>query len=53
MISKMLFLLLTINGNDQYKTSYNRNLGCEPIRVIFGAPLESKTELPIELLAAV
>ena len=47
-VVKMLFVLLTINGNDLYETSRNRSLGCKLVGVVLEAPLKPKLELPIE-----
>ena len=45
---KMLFVLLTINGNDLCETSRNRNPECEPVGFVFKASLELKRGIPIE-----
>ena len=45
---KMLFVSLTINGNDLCETSRDRSPGCEPVGVVLEAPLEPKSGLPIE-----
>ena len=44
-VPKMLFVLLTINGNNLCETSHDRSPGCKLIGVVFEAPLEPETEL--------
>ena len=45
---KMLFVLLTININNLYKTFHNVSPGCKSIGIVFKASLEPKLELPIK-----
>ena len=49
----MLFELLTINGNNLYKTFRNKSPGCKLLGVTFVALLESQTELLSEPFGAV
>ena len=49
----MLFVSLTINGNDLCETSRDRSPGCEPVGVVLEAPLEPKSGLPSKPLGAV
>ena len=39
---KMLFVLLTINGNNLCETFHNKSPGCKPIGVVLEAPREPK-----------
>ena len=45
---KMLFVSLTINGNNLCETSRDKSPGYELVGVVLKAPLEPKLGLPIE-----
>ena len=49
-MSKMLFVLLTINGNKLCETFCNRSLGCKSVGIVFKALVEPKSRLSIEPL---